>query len=455
MDAAATITAAAPLLRSGDCTPRELVEACLAQIERYERQVHAWVWVDAEGARRTADQLAAGRSGAGPASPLWGIPLGIKDVFDLAGQPTLAGSRLRADHRAAADCSVVDQLRRAGAIILGKTVTTEFACFDPPPTRNPWRLTQTPGGSSSGSAAALALGMCLGAVGTQTGGSIIRPAAYCGVCGLKPSHGRVSMSGVVRVTERIDHAGPMARSARDLAILLDAIDRPDPKCPTFAGDRPSQQRSALQCVDDAAGAPTLGIIRSPAFDAETSQPVRLAIGEAIERLRAAGVPTIDVALSELEDIDAIRRRHRRIMAFEALRLHQATYPSRRDDYAPTVRGLLDEGTRVSAADYAEAIEHQRRLRQTIDQRWPAACTALAMPAVDATARGPETTGSPGFQSPWSYLGLPAVTIPCGLTADGLPVGLQLIGRRWEDGPLLAAAAWCEGVLEFCERPGID
>ena len=191
-----TITSAAAALRRGETTPGELVEQCLARIACYEPQVKAWVSVDAEGARKTAALLHSEFLQGHDRGPLHGIPIGIKDLIDIEGWPTQAGSPLRREHRAECDAPLVARLRAAGAIILGKTVTTEFACFDPSPTRNPWNLTRTPGGSSSGSAAAVALGMCYGAVGSQTGGSIIRPASFCGVAGCKPTHGAVSLAGV-------------------------------------------------------------------------------------------------------------------------------------------------------------------------------------------------------------------------------------------------------------------
>jgi len=211
--------------RTGRLAPRDVVEAALQQIERHDPQVHAWVLVDARGARRAADRLGAEARQGHLRGPLHGVPVGIKDIIDTAGWPTQAGSSLRAGHRAEADAPVVEALRRAGAIILGKTVTVEFACFDPSPTRNPWdpQLGHTPGGSSSGSAAAVAMRMCLGALGSQTGGSLVRPAAYCGVCTLKPTFGRLSRRAVVPVSYHLDHLGPMARLVDDLLLFWQAL----------------------------------------------------------------------------------------------------------------------------------------------------------------------------------------------------------------------------------------
>ena len=218
-----TIHEAAEALRQEQVTPLELVEGCLANIERYEPSVHAWVLVDAEGARAEAKLRTEEFRRGQIRGPLHGIPIGIKDIFDVFDWPTAAGSKLWANSIARQDSEVVRRLREDGAIFLGKTVTTAYASFDPPVTRNPWNLKHTPGGSSSGSAAALALGMCLGAIGSQTGGSINRPASYCGVAGLKPSYGLVSCDGVVPLAPSMDHPGPMARCVRDLALLLQVM----------------------------------------------------------------------------------------------------------------------------------------------------------------------------------------------------------------------------------------
>ncbi|MBI3836526.1 MAG: amidase, partial [Planctomycetia bacterium] len=231
MDDSISLVEAAAAIRRGDSTPLELVADCCTRINRFDSQVHAWVVVDASAAFQAAERLTRELADGWWRGPLHGIPLGIKDLVDVEGFPTRAGSPLTETAPARQDATVVARLRAAGAIILGKTVTTEFACFDPSPTRNSWNLANTPGGSSSGSAAALALSMCLGAIGSQTGGSITRPASYCGVAGCKPTFGRVSRSGVVPVSFHLDHVGPMARTAADCAVLLKAIAGDDPRDP--------------------------------------------------------------------------------------------------------------------------------------------------------------------------------------------------------------------------------
>src|SRR5689334_21462428 len=218
-----TIHAAAADIRAGRLSPVDLLESCLERIDRYEERIRAWVLVDRDDARAEAKRLADELKRGQYRGPLHGIPIGIKDIFDVFDWPTAAGSRLWANSIARQDATVVRRLREAGAVLVGKTVTTQYASFDPPPTRNPWNPERTPGGSSSGSAAAVAAGMCLGALGSQTGGSITRPASYCGVAGCKPSYGAISLTGIVPLAESMDHPGPIARCAADLAILLGAM----------------------------------------------------------------------------------------------------------------------------------------------------------------------------------------------------------------------------------------
>ncbi|MCR4412755.1 MAG: amidase [Thermoguttaceae bacterium] len=384
--------------------PVTLVEACLERIHRYEGTVRAWVLVDETGARQAAERIRQDIRQGNAVGPLAGIPIGVKDVFDVRGLPTKAGSRLREDHVAETDAPMVAALRRAGAIVLGKTVTVEFACFDPPPTKNPWTLdmSHTPGGSSSGSAVAVALGMCLGATGTQTGGSLVRPASYCGVAACKPTFGRIGLEGVVPVSYHLDHAGMIAPTVDDLATLLGPVlwpeNEPGTACRIPPWDPVGEPDQAVR--------PRLGLVDE--FLGEADESVRLVVLAALERLRAAGA-SIEPARLEF-DFAEIRRMHRRIMAVEAAAYHRPTFPARREAYGPNIASLLDEGLRVPGVDYAEALAHQRMVRRTIGERF-GPFDALVMPATNTTAPGLETTGDSGFQSPWSYAGVPAISLP--------------------------------------------
>ncbi len=390
-----TCTTAAASLRSRERSPLDLVEHCLGRINRFDSQVHAWVLVDADGARAQARLLADELARGFDRGPLHGIPIGIKDIIDVEGLPTLAGSPLRAGHQAARDAVLVARLRRAGAIILGKTVTCEFACFDPSPTRNPWNLDRTPGGSSSGSAAAVAMGMCLAAVGTQTGGSITRPASYCGVAGCKPAYGAIPLDGVLPVSPTLDHAGAIARTVDDLCAMIEVM---------------SGQRIAR--IDD--DKPKIVEVDPESFD------------EAV-------------------------RMHRRVMVHEAAHVHRDQYPVRRTEYGPKIAAMLDEGRATSKADYDEALRYRQRFRAEILDDLESVDAFRMLATVDA-AGGLETTGDSRFNSPWSFAGVPTVSIPCGLTNDGLPIGLQLIGHPERVDRLFAAARWCECRMEFDKTP---
>jgi len=361
---------------------------------------------------------------------LHGIPIGVKDIIDVAGLPTLAGSTLPDSSAALSDSPIVTQLREAGAIILGKTVTTEFACFDPSPTRNPWNHHHTPGGSSSGSAAAVAAGMCLAALGTQTGGSIIRPAAYCGVCGLKPTFGRLNMSGIVPVSTSLDHVGPIAGSVADLQVLFAVLSG---EVPVVGGqDKPLR----------------IGVIESVLEETSCQETVDL-VRQAINSLGDAGALiskfTLPTGFGEL------REYHWRIMAREAADYHRRWFPQRRDVYGQRIAAMLDEGLAVTDEDYQEARSHQKHLSAEIDRAW-GNIDVLLTPATPSPAPADlDTTGDPRFNSPWSYVGLPAVTFPIGLSASGVPIGVQWLGHRGEDQRLLSAACWGEQIAAFDHR----
>ncbi|MGD9646634.1 MAG: amidase [Pirellulales bacterium] len=439
-----TISTAARELRAGRVTATELVDGCLARIDRLEPSIKAWVSIDVDGARRLAREQDAEAAAGRFRGPLHGMPIGIKDIVDIAGLPTGAGSPLRAGHVATADAPIVTRLRAAGAIVLGKTVTTEFASFDPPPTRNPWNLQRTPAGSSSGSAAAVATGMCLAAIGSQTGGSIIRPAAYCGVAGIKPTYGRVSLAGIFPLAFHLDHPGPIARSVADLAIMLGVI----------AGADPADPISSRRPVPDYAGelepgfVPRFGLL-SDYFLEKCTPDVRDATLATVERLRAAGAQVRDVPLPA--GFDRVPELHLRIMAVEAAYIHRELFPSQRDKFGPQIAKLLDRGINTPLFDYVEAIEHQQRYTRTV-QRSLEGLEALIMPSTTSTAPGLDTTGDPAFNSCWSYSGLPSVTIPCAVCADGLPTGLQLVGSAFGESSLLAASHWCERAIGFDRTP---
>ncbi len=386
--------------------------------------------VDRDGARAAAQQLSdAGRHGAFSGA-LRGIPIGVKDIIDVAGMPTRAGSRLREQHVATCDAEIVARWRAAGAIILGKTATTQFACFDPAETRNPWNPDRTPGGSSSGSAVAVAQGMCLASLGTQTGGSIIRPAAYCGIAGFKPTFGAWSMDGIVPVSFHLDHVGAMAASAADIWHIWQAV--------CGGGHDSSHELQAASL------APTL-LMPSGFFQDLLEAVVRPVFESAIARLAGAGARVEQVALPHC--LDDAHRMHRRIMTVELAEYHARAIAEHPDQYALGIAGLIREGLGTPAIDYATALRHRLVCREEVDRIFSAARGIWITPATTSAAPGRETTGDPAMNSPWSYCGLPVVTIPCGYTDDRLPVGVQLIGCRGGEATLLRVARWCESSLE--------
>lgn len=426
-----TIREAAAAMRAGKTSPVELVDQCLEKIDRLDSQLFAWACLDHRGARETALRLQQEFNSGIDRGPLHGIPIGIKDIIDVKGLPTRAGSPLTSSQPVRQDADVVRHLREAGAIILGKTVTTEFACFDPAPTRNPWNAAHTPGGSSSGSAAAVAAGMCYGAVGTQTGGSIIRPAAYCGVYGLKPAYSEVSRDGVVPVSTHLDHVGPIGRCVDDLHLLLAGM---------------------TGCAGSTAGEGNAQALQRPlrlawlngffwdAADGETKQQ----FAAAVERLKAQGA---DVArINPPFDVDEVLRLHRMIMAVDAANYHRERFATEAEQFGPNIRSLLEAGLATSTQEYERAIARQAEL-ELESRKWLRDCDAWIMPSTPTAApRDLTTTGDPRFNSPWSFLGTPVVTIPYSLTAGGLPLEMQIVAARSLS--LIQAGKACESLLAF-------
>src|SRR3989440_7653426 len=332
-----TIAAAAQAIRDGRLSPVALLDACLERIDRYEPRVHAWVFVDRTYAREQAETVAAELKQGIRRGPMHGIPVGIKDIFDVFDWPTAAGSKLWAQSIARADAMVVERLRQAGAVFMGKTVTTQYASFDPPPTRNPWNLERTPGGSSSGSAAAVACGMCLGALGSQTGGSITRLASYCGVAGCKPTYGRVSTDGVVPLAFSMDHPGPIAGCVRDLAILLQVIGGPDWR---DAACSTSPMPDLLARLDRVVQPPRVGRLRGLFQDlAEPAIQKMMDCVSARFAEQGAVIKQVPLPAAFGEVLD----RHRKVMAVEAASFHGPRLRRHPEDYQPKIRRLLEEG----------------------------------------------------------------------------------------------------------------
>ncbi|MDP8923081.1 MAG: amidase [Chloroflexota bacterium] len=439
-----TAAEAATRIARRDVSPVELVDALLARIERFEPIVRAWVTVDAEGARaaaRHAETEATRPSAA--LGPLHGVPCGIKDIYNVRGLPTTAGFPPLADNVPDEDAPSIARLWAAGAIVLGKTVTTQFASADPSPTRNPWRPDRTPGGSSSGSGAAVAARCVPFALGTQTGGSILRPAAYNGVVGLKPTYGRVSRRGVYPLAWSLDHCGPIARTVEDVALVLGAIAGHDPGDPRSLDTPVPDYRAALSTDRP----PTLGLL--PQFLERAEPNVRAHVEERARDFTSAGA---DVRTVELPSpVDLYLAIQNLTQTSEAAAVHTPWLARDPDAYAPRIRGTAMVGQLVPTPAYL----HAQRLRRRLAAETHASLVgldALLLPSVSNVAPDPATTGDPSFQAPWSLLGLPSITLPSGLSDDGLPFGVQLVAAHLAEPTLLRAASWCERTLAFDARP---
>jgi Asp-tRNA(Asn)/Glu-tRNA(Gln) amidotransferase A subunit family amidase len=441
-----TIVEASSQIQSGKLNPVELLDQCLRRIDQLEEKVHAWVFVARDEARQQAESLTKELKEGKYRGPLHGIPIGVKDIFDVFDWPTAAGSKLWANSVARRDCLVVEKLRQAGTVFVGKTVTTPFASFDPPPTRNPWNLSKTPGGSSSGSAAAVACGMCLGALASQTGGSIARPAAFCGVYGFKPTYDRVNVDGVVPLAHSMDHIGVIGNCVTDLAIMMQTI--ADAGGRVFEGGVVPESPELVHGIEDTYDYIEVGRLRG-LFDDRMDPIMRKAFDRVCIDLRNKGLTVWEFPLPAA--FSDITQHHANVMAVECAMFHESRFRKHPDDYPPKIRSLIETGLSMPAPTYAKTKEHQRKLKHTILESFLDGRPVAITPATIGTAVDAETTGDPVFNSPWSYVGLPTISLPFAWTEDGLPLALQLVARPWEEAELLQVAAWCERRIGFERR----
>lgn len=415
---------AAALLQRRELKAEDLVRACLERVAARDDALHAFTHVDAVSALAQARAL-----DAGPVrGPLHGLPLGVKDLFDTTDLPTAYGSGVYAHHRPAADAASVTLCREAGAIVLGKTVTTEFAYFTPGPTVNPHNALHTPGGSSSGSAAAVADHMVPLALGTQTAGSIIRPSAYCGVVGYKPSLGRVVHAGVKSLSPTLDVIGGFGRSVED-AALLGAV---------LTGD--------LRLLDKHVhGALRIGLFPSPSWP-EADADTQKAWEQATQALAKNSDHCQDQAL--VQDFGELIQLQKDVMSYEMARSLSFERLRHREALSPALQALLDTGMAISGAQHAANLQRTADWRLRIDALFERHDVLLTPSTTGAAPEGLAATGDPLFCRSWSLLGLPAVHLPLLRNAKGLPVGLQLVGRMGEDHKLLAAARHIHDKLRF-------
>ncbi len=413
----------AEAVRSGKLRSVDLVEACLERIARREPQVHAWTWLDPAAALASARQRDRHPTGG----PLHGVPIAVKDIIDTADMPTAYGSPIYRGKQPNWDASCVALARRAGAVILGKTVSTEFAYFSPGPTANPRNLQHTPGGSSSGSAAAVADGMVPAGLGTQTAASVTRPASYCGVVGYKSSHGGFNLAGIKPFAPSFDSLGTLTRQVVDAQWLRWSL----------LGERRSAESSVWP------GKPRIGICRTPWWE-NADADSQHAVESAAQALAAAGATMNDVALPA--HFDQLVAHHKTIMAYEAAHSLAFEYDSHHARLSPQLRLLIDDGLAINRAQYLETQGLAASARAEFAQ-WMQGWDALLAPSAPGPAPlGLHATGDPLFSRMWTLLGLPTITLPGASARNGLPIGVQLVGSIGEDEQLLAIARWAEPYI---------
>lgn len=431
-------TDAARAIRDGAISSEQLTEACLARVREVDDQVQAWAFLDPEHALNQARARDQARREGRPTGPLHGVPVAIKDIIDTGDMPTEDGSVLHAGRTPTDDATVVAMLRAAGAVIFGKTVTTELATYAPGKTRNPHNPEHTPGGSSSGSAAAVAAGMVPLALGSQTNGSVIRPASFCGVYGFKPTHGLIPRTGVLKLSRTLDQLGFFARSVEDLALLGEQLvgwDEDDPD---------TRPRARPPLIDTACAEPPLppqlAFVKGPAWD-RASNETRQAFAELVSAL-SERVFEVDMAESTSQALDY----HRTIMEAEMAANLDREWEKGRDRISPSLRAQLERGRAVAALDYQRAQARIPLLNAGFDNIFER-CEAIITPAAAGTApHGLESTGDPAFCSLWTLCGMPALNLPLMQGGNGLPLGVQLVGPRGSDARLLRTARWLAAQL---------
>ncbi len=412
-------------IEAGALSPRAVVELCAEAVATHESEIGAFAALELDAARRRVEQQQLAPL------PLRGLPVGIKDIFDTADLPTAYGSAIYAGHRPKADAAMVMLIRRAGGLVLGKTVTTEFASLEPAGTRNPRNPAHTPGGSSSGSAAAVAAGMVPLALGSQTGGSVIRPAAFCGVAGFKPSYRLLPTVGMKCFSWSLDTVGLFGASVPDVAFAAATMSGRDLR----VDGRPPQ------------AAPVVALVRTP-FWQDASAAMQKAVERAARAAERSGARVKDMELPPIF-ADAVRA-HRIVQGYEAIRALAFEYDFHRDRMGPVLRAQLDDAATIDADTYDNARRITRRARRALIDLLPDGEVMLTPSAPGAAPKGLGSTGEPTFNRLWTLLGTPCVNVPGLSDAGGLPLGVQVVARFGRDRFALSAAAWLESAVARSE-----
>lgn len=410
------------MIAVGETTRQLAVESQLDQIALRESEINAWTWHDPDDVRRQLQNVSSL-----PSSPLSGLTVAVKDLIDTVNMPTEYGSRAYIGHQPVADAGVVTMLRAAGALMMGKTVTTEFAHAHAGPTVNPHHLLHTPGGSSSGSAAAVADGMATIALGTQTGGSVIRPAAYCGIVGFKPTLGRIPLAGVMPLSFSMDTLGIMARSVDDVRLVSN-----------FLLGEESESDKLNNRV-------RLAFYVGPDVQHADNDAV-LALEHAKSMLLDQGIEFVPIDLPA-EDFVVLGQANRTLMAYEAARQHQEIYKTRSQMLGDATRKLLEEGFRLTQAQYLEALHHQKYCRQIFTRQMQNVNAVMTLSAPGQAPLFKEGTGNSIFNRTWTTIGAPCLTLPAGVGSRGLPLGVQLVGQIGKDQALLSLGRSLENLFK--------
>ena len=435
-----TLSEASAKLASRELSPVALMESLLGRIEKMEPSLKAWVTLDPETALQAARESEEELITRGPRGPLHGMPVGLKDIFYTAGIRTTACSEVYADFVPTYDATCVARLKEAGAIILGKLVTTPYAAGDPSTTVNPWNPAHTPGGSSSGSCVAVASRMCPAALGSQTVGSTLRPAAYNGIVGLKATFGRISLYGIIPLGWSLDHVGMLVRSVEDAALLLQVMAGGDPHDPTSSFEPVPDYLESLKRSQEP---PRIGVVGGY-FRERATEEIRKHTDEVVRRLAQAGAKVEDVKLpGSFEEIPVAGDVTFQV---EAAVTHEAEFKAGPHRYPPRIRVSIEKGMQRPAVEYSRAQQARATFAGEIQETIRGLDVLLTPSTPSQAPRDLSTTGDRAFQGPWTTSGLPTISLPSGLDSLGLPLAIQLVGPRFGEGGLLAAARWCEATL---------
>lgn len=440
MEAANSLGAAeaARAIRDGQLTSEELVDACLKRIAEFEPAVQAWTHLNPEYALAQARDADKRRFNAEPVGPLNGVPVGIKDIFDTVDYPTEYGSPIHAGRNTLDDAFAVARLRQAGAVVMGKTVTTEFAVYAPGKTTNPHDPARTPGGSSSGSAAAVAAFMVPLALGSQTNGSTIRPASFCGVVGYKPTFGLISRCGALRQSPPLDQVGVFARSVEDAALMAEQMmvfDAEDSYMRPHARPHLSQAALAEPPIP-----PRFAFLKSPAWN-QAEEGTKAAFAELADFL-GDRCETIEIA----PVYDEVFEWQRRVMETDLAKNFAADYARAPEQFSPQLTEMIARGRDVHAVDYNIGIDRIEQFARGFEGVFADFDAILTPATVGEAPVGLNATGSPSFCTLWTFTGMPAITLPLMQGEAGMPLGVQLVGRKGDDARLLRTAAWLNNFV---------